>query len=63
VILSESEIMENTAMLTEFPVRFERDIAGGRVIGFIPDMGLVVFTSIGVPTTTSWWIVPGTHAE
>ncbi len=44
-------------------VRFDRDIAGGLVVGYIPDMGLMVFTSIGVPTTTSWWIIPGTHDE
>ncbi len=48
-------------MNTDFPVQFDRDIAGGRLIGYIPEMGLVVFTSISVPATVSWWIVPGTE--
>jgi hypothetical protein len=43
------------------PVRFHKDTAGGLLVGYFPEMGLVVFTSISVPVSASWWIVPGTE--
>jgi hypothetical protein len=46
----------------EKPV-FDRHIAGGRLAAYFACTGFVVFTSISVPISTSWWIVPGTHVE
>ncbi len=44
-------------------MRFDKDTAGGLLVGYFDEMGFVVFTSIGVPVSASWWIVPGTAVE